>query len=112
MDETPRDVAERFINAVGAQDAQAMLDDETLESAVRSAREAGWDVSDPAEAVSRLFGPVVASMLGQVDIETVAVQDDEARVTYTHPKYGRDADDVFFLRHVDGRWAIHLPTSR
>jgi hypothetical protein len=56
MDETPRDVAERFINAVGAQDAQAMaamLDDETLESAVRSAREAGWDVSDPAEAVSR-----------------------------------------------------------
>jgi hypothetical protein len=113
--ETPTEVAEQLVRALGAKNAEAiasMLDPESLDALVQEARQQGWEVSDPVDAVSRLYGGVVGDVFGEVEIESVGVQGAEARVTYVHPRYGRDQDDVLVLRNVGDRWLVHLDAAQ
>lgn len=114
MVEGPRQVAERFIRAIASKDAEtivAMLDPESLALLVQSASRTGWNGSDPVEAARRLYDGFVGQLLGEATIDSVTLEGPEARVTYRHPKYGRDPDDVFFIRQLVGEWVVHLPSD-
>jgi hypothetical protein len=104
-----------LVRAIGAKDAEAltgMLDQESLDALVQAARQQGWEVSGPVEAARRMYSGAVGELLGEVEIESVDVQGAEAHVTYAHPRYGRDQDDVFVMRRVGDRWLAHLDTTQ
>jgi hypothetical protein len=112
--ETPTEVAEQLVRALGAKNAEAvasMLDPESLDVLVQEARRQGFEVFGPVEAARHVYGGIVGDVLGEVEIESVDVQGTEARVTYVHPRYGRDQDDVLVLRNVGDRWLVHLDAA-
>ena len=46
------------------------------------------------------------ALLQDVRVDDVQLEGDRATVTYSHPTYGRDPDDLFRLFEVDGRWLV------
>ena len=79
--------------------------DELLSAARR------WDstIATAQQAAARVWrGPNAwTKLFGEVRIDTVVLAGDRATVTYSHPTYGRDPEDDFFvLADVDGRWLV------
>ena len=104
-----RDVAERFVAAIAAKDSEtiaSLLLPEAQDHLIARARSMRGDVSTLDEAVPVLYGGGISRLLGAVRIDEVEVEHDLATVTYRHPIFGRDDDDVFLLRKRDGRWFV------
>jgi hypothetical protein len=66
------------------------------------------DATSIEDAVRLIYNPMMSKFFAEVSVETVTLDNGVATVTYVHATLGRDDDDVFLLREVDGRWLVDV----
>lgn len=104
-----REAAEQFIAAIVSGDPAAitaLMTCKAQDELLQSMRRWGVSVATVQDAAARVWNPRWTAPFADVQVDSVEIEGEHATVTYSHPEYGRDDDDMFPLAEIDGRWLL------